>query len=196
MKPFYDLADYPQFKVLIESYAIVAEEVRDLELWMKWGSDVPDETGRSMFKDGVWMVCPVYFGRGDPYSLLPPETDRTQVDQILKFLPQRFPKTVALLQNIPNIKFSGFSRLDPKSTLKPHRHQNPDSVILHLGLWIPPGGTCGLKVDDQVHIWKKPGDAVVFNDNYEHSAWNDSDETRIVLYADVLTPASPWYRKP
>lgn len=189
-KAFYDLSDYPALRPLVENHAVIEQEIRDHELWMKWGSDTPDETGRSTFKDGDWMVCPVYFGRGDPYSLLPPDADRKLVDQVLAYLPQKFPKTIELLRQVPNIKFSGFSRLDPHSVLKPHRHNNPHSVIFHLGVVVPDGNKCGLKVGDQTHLWTKPGDAVLFDDNFEHGAWNDSDQTRIILYADILRPAS------
>ena len=32
------------------------------------------------------------------------------------------------------------------------------------------------------------GHSLVFDDTYEHEAWNDTDETRVVLFVDVVRP--------
>ena len=34
---------------------------------------------------------------------------------------------------------------------------------------------------------------MVFDDTFNHEVWNDTDETRVVLFVDVLRPLpSPW----
>ena len=34
---------------------------------------------------------------------------------------------------------------------------------------------------------------MIFDDTYNHEVWNDTDETRVVLFVDVLRPLpSPW----
>jgi hypothetical protein len=39
-----------------------------------------------------------------------------------------------------------------------------------------------------VHHWRKAGEVIVFDDTYPHSAWNDSDSERIILYIDFKVP--------
>jgi len=34
----------------------------------------------------------------------------------------------------------------------------------------------------------RPGGSLVFDDTYEHEAWNETDETRVVLFVDVIRP--------
>lgn len=182
--PFFPLDAYSDIKWLASQYTIILDELRKNNFWMKWGSDAYDPTGHCKFLKGDWTVCPIYFGNYDPHSIHIPGADSFDLEELIASLPQRFPETTKLLQKIPSLNFSAFSRLHPKSKLAPHKHKNPYSLIFHLGLVIPAGGTCGLRVNDIDHIWRKPGDAIIFNDNLEHSAWNDSDEERIILYVD------------
>lgn len=183
-KPFYSLEEYPEFKWLASQYQVIVDELNKNTFWMKWGSDNYDPTGHCMFLSGDWTVCPVYFGRYDPHLMVVPGEKQYNLEELIQSLPGRFPNTIGLLKNIDSVNFSAFSRLHPKSTLAPHKHNNADSLIFHLGLMIPPGNSCGLQVADEKHIWSKPGDAVIFNDNLLHSAWNNSDQERIIFYVD------------
>jgi aspartate beta-hydroxylase len=42
-------------------------------------------------------------------------------------------------------------------------------------------------VGGEVHAWIE-GRTVVFDDTYEHEAWNRSDSTRVVLIFDLWNP--------
>lgn len=183
-KPFIELQEFPQLNWLKGQHQIIVEELKRNRIWMNWGSDDYDPSGHCQFLSGDWTVCPVYFGSVNPYQINAPGVEKENIDALVASLPNRFPKTIELLKNVSSLRFAAFSRLHPRSNLAPHRHVNPLSYIFHLGLIIPPGNTCGLKVGDQTHLWTKPGDAVIFNDNFEHSAWNHSDEERIILYID------------
>lgn len=182
---FHSLEEYPEFKWLASQYSIIVDELQKNSFWMDWGSDAYDSMGHCKFLSGNWTVCPVYFGNYDPYIYKIPGLDQLELKELIESLPEKFPKTIELLKKIDRINFAAFSRLHPKSSLAPHKHKNPDSVIFHLGLIIPPGNSCGLSVGNEKHIWRKPGDAVIFNDNMEHSAWNHSDQERIILYVDL-----------
>lgn len=181
---FYSLDEYPEFKWLASQYAVILDELNKNNFWMDWGSDNYDPIGHCKFLNGNWTVCPVYFGRYSPYSLNIPGTVQFNQDELIRSLPEKFPRTIELLKTIDRINFSAFSRLHPNSSLAAHQHNNPDSLIFHLGLVIPQGKSCGLQVDDKTHIWNKPGDAIIFNDNMKHAAWNHSDQERIIFYVD------------
>jgi len=54
-----------------------------------------------------------------------------------------------------------------------------------LPLLIP--SDCALNVGGELHAWRE-GRVVVFDDTYEHEAWNRSQQTRVVLIFDLWNP--------
>jgi aspartyl/asparaginyl beta-hydroxylase (cupin superfamily) len=108
----------------------------------------------------------------------------------------RCPKTAALLEAAPLCEISGhapsafFSVLAPKTRIPAHTGVTNTRFIVHLPLVVPPG--CGFRVGAETREWRE-GRAWVFDDTFEHEAWNESDAPRIVLIFDVwnsfLTPA-------
>jgi hypothetical protein len=101
------------------------------------------------------------------------------------------PRTAAVLAqlpmcNIPNYAPGAyFSVLKPRTRLPPHTGTTNTRSIVHLPLVIPEG--CGFRVGADVRAWQK-GHAWVFDDTIEHAAWNDSDQTRIILIFDIWNP--------
>jgi len=93
------------------------------------------------------------------------------------------PETASLVQSIPGMTMAGFSALAPGTRLRPHTGYSNRVLRCHLGLIIP--NSCAIRVGDATHFWEE-GKCLVFDDTYEHSAWNDSTETRIVLLIDFL----------
>jgi aspartyl/asparaginyl beta-hydroxylase (cupin superfamily) len=79
-----------------------------------------------------------------------------------------------------------FSILDAKTRIPPHNGVNNTRLIAHLPLIVPPG--CVFRVGAERRDWQ-PGKAFVFDDTFEHEAWNDSDVPRAVLILDVWNPA-------
>lgn len=185
-KPIYSLDEFPEFSSLPANYPIILEELQLNARWKDWPSDASDAYGHCKFLTGNWTVSPLYFGRKDTASVKIPGLYQLESEQLIASLPTLFPKTTALLKKFPSINFAGFSRLHAHSILEPHRHQNKKNLILHLGLIIPKAPACGLKVGRSVHHWTKPGDVVIFDDTYLHSAWNNSDEERTILYVDFV----------
>lgn len=168
---------------------MIEREMTRTPSWERWDSDQIDPSGHCAFLSGDWTVHPVYLGRYDAQSLAQGRPNfEGRAEALAAMLPVMFPKTTALLRPLAHVNFAAFTRLHAKSRLAPHRHFNPESLIFHLGLVIPGGDTCGLRVEDRTHIWRKAGDAVVFNDTLEHSAWNDSDSDRILFYVDFQAP--------
>ncbi|MBL8269680.1 aspartyl/asparaginyl beta-hydroxylase domain-containing protein [Steroidobacter sp.] len=82
----------------------------------------------------------------------------------------------------PEVLFSVFTA---GTHLLPHRGVTNTRLVGHLPLLVPPD--CALKVGDEVHEWQE-GRAVIFDDTYEHEAWNRSDRTRVVLIFDIWNP--------
>jgi aspartate beta-hydroxylase len=69
--------------------------------------------------------------------------------------------------------------------LLPHRGVTNARAVSHLPMMIP--RDCALRVGGEERAWRE-GHALVFDDTYEHEAWNRSAELRVVLIADVWNP--------
>lgn len=103
----------------------------------------------------------------------------------------RFPRTVKALGAWPRCEVPGsspsviFSILDARTRIPAHTGVANTRLMVHLPLIVPPG--CGFRVGAERREWH-PGEAFVFDDTFEHEAWNDSDEPRAVLIFDIWSP--------
>jgi aspartate beta-hydroxylase len=101
------------------------------------------------------------------------------------------PKTAAVLARLPLCDVPGyapgayFSVLKPHTRLPAHTGTTNTRSIVHLPLIIPE--RCEFRVGSQVRPWVK-GQAWVFDDTIDHEAWNNSDETRVILIFDIWNP--------
>ena len=106
------------------------------------------------------------------------------------FLPsarERAPKTVALLDSIPDVNSAAFTLLPPGKKLGKHRDPFASSLRYHLGLVCPKEPGCRIWVDGDEHTWKD-GEAVVFDETYVHWAENKTEEPRLILFVDFTRP--------
>lgn len=99
----------------------------------------------------------------------------------------RCPETARLLRRIEGMKSGFFSIMLPGTRLKPHRGHFAGVLRYHLGLRIPDVEACGLRVGTHVVHWEE-GKSLIFDDTFEHEAWNESTGTRVVLFVDFARP--------
>ena len=86
-----------------------------------------------------------------------------------------------------------FSILAPGKHIPPHTGPYKGVLRYHLGL------LSARARGSARHPRRRPrsrtgreGESLVFDDTYEHEAWNDTDETRVVLFLDVVRgPCGP-----
>lgn len=101
---------------------------------------------------------------------------------------RRCPETWRILQRIPGLKAAMFSIFEPGKHLAPHRGPYNGVLRFHLGLIVPDEPErIGIRIDGETHHWRE-GEALIFDDAYEHEAWNHSDEVRVVLFVDFEKP--------
>ena len=60
-------------------------------------------------------------------------------------------------------------------------------VRVHLPLLVPEPHKCGIRVADETRTWSI-GEALVFDDAFEHEVWNDGETERVVLLLDLWHP--------
>jgi beta-hydroxylase len=98
------------------------------------------------------------------------------------------PDTWRICQSIPGLITVMYSILEPGKHLPPHRGPYNGVLRLHLGLIVPePRDQLGIRVENEVYRWRE-GEAVIFDDAFEHEAWNRTPHTRVVLFVDFRKP--------
>ncbi|MFC3654589.1 tetratricopeptide repeat protein [Xanthomonas hyacinthi] len=104
---------------------------------------------------------------------------------------QQCADTAAALERTPLVRIRAhapeicFSVLAPGTHILPHRGVTNTRLTVHLPLLVH--GDCALRAGGQLHAWQE-GRAMVFDDTFEHEAWNRSDRPRVILLMDTWNP--------
>jgi aspartate beta-hydroxylase len=104
----------------------------------------------------------------------------------------RCPTTSSLLESIDLCRIAGhapeicFSVLTAGTHILPHHGVTNARVVMHLPLLVPPD--CALKLTGHgERVWRE-GELLMFDDTFEHEAWNRSAQPRVVLLMDCWNP--------
>ena len=101
------------------------------------------------------------------------------------------PATIAALASVPQPVIRGrspmalFSLLKPGTHIFPHTGMLNTRLICHLPLIVPDG--CRFRVGNEVRRWEE-GKLLIFDDSFEHEAWNDGTSKRVVLLFEIWRP--------
>ena len=82
------------------------------------------------------------------------------------------------------MKAALFAELPPGGKLNPHRDPYAGSVRFHLGLVTPNDDKCFINIDGTKYSWRD-GECVLFDETFIHEAYNNTRETRIILFCDI-----------
>lgn len=169
--PYLDVADFPELKILRDNWETIREEAEFLyqEGYIS-ASDKYDDIGFNSF-----------FRRGWKRFYLKWYQDPMNSAQTL------CPKTLALIQQIPNINAAMFTLLPKDSFLFKHRDPYAGSLRYHLGLITPNSKDCCIYVDGDPYFWQD-GQDVMFDETFIHHAENKTSQDRIILFCDVQRP--------
>jgi aspartyl/asparaginyl beta-hydroxylase (cupin superfamily) len=103
---------------------------------------------------------------------------------------RRCPVTASLIHDNPAVATPEgliyFSRMAPGTHVAAHRGPTNIRLRCHLAIQVPEGD-CGIRVGDEVRRWEE-GRCLVFDDHFEHEAWNRTLRDRIVLIVDIWHP--------
>jgi aspartate beta-hydroxylase len=104
----------------------------------------------------------------------------------------RCPRTAAIVEQLPLAQCPGhapealFSVLKPGTHIPPHVGLGNYKSVVHLPLIIPPD--CAIRVGTETRQWSE-GECLIFDDSFEHEAWNRSNAVRTVLILDAWNPS-------
>jgi aspartate beta-hydroxylase len=106
----------------------------------------------------------------------------------------RCPALARLLRAHPEVTSAAFSILEGSKHIPAHRGPFRGILRYHLPLVIPPDAagraSNRLRVDAET-LALHEGRGLLWDDTYEHEAWNDSPSPRAVLLLDVFRPELP-----
>lgn len=158
VQEFYDISAFPTLYALELNWQDIQQELRQLQPveFIPWSE-------KYLYKNG-WTTF-AFFAFGIPIDLNC----------------QLCPKTTAILKRIPNLVNAAFSSLAPSTHITPHTGYPEGVLRCHLGLIVPEN--CGIRVGTHTRTWVE-GKCLIFDDTFEHEAWNKSDHTRVVLLLD------------
>lgn len=170
-KPVLSTQDFPELKVLRDNWQTIREEALAL---------FDEGHIRAAAKNNDWGF----------YSFFKSGWKRFYLKWYEDFLPSAralCPKTVELLNSIPTIHGAMFAMLPPGARLGSHRDPFAGSLRYHLGLKTPNSNKCHIFVDGVECVYRD-GEDFLFDETFIHWAENTTDETRIILFADVERP--------
>lgn len=103
----------------------------------------------------------------------------------------RCPVTITALENAPmphidqRSPIALWSLLQPDTHIQPHHGLLNTRLICHVPLIIP--SDCAIRVGNETRTWRE-GEALIFDDSFEHEAWNRSGESRVILLFEIWRP--------
>ncbi len=170
---FFELDRFPWVKHIEENWAVIREEVDallDVQAELPNFQDISKDQ-IEITADDRWKTFFLY-GYG------------FQADLGV----QMCPRTAALMREIPGMTTAMISILAPGKHILDHRGPYKGVLRYHLGLIVPEDAeSCRIRVGEDIRHWEE-GRSLMFDDTFNHEVWNDTDETRVVLFVDVLRP--------
>jgi aspartate beta-hydroxylase len=104
----------------------------------------------------------------------------------------RCPRTSAALSSVELCEIDAhapeicFSVMAPNTHILPHYGVTNVRVVMHLPLLVPPD--CALNIISAGrHVWRE-GELMMFDDTFQHEAWNRSSQPRVILLMDCWNP--------
>lgn len=106
------------------------------------------------------------------------------------------PLTCHALDAVPITRQNGipievfFSVLAPGTVIPPHHGLANSRVTVHLPLILPQADRedeLGIRIGQHTRSWQM-GEPIIFDDSFDHSAWNTTDAPRVVLIFEAWRP--------
>ena len=178
--PWYDPAQFPWVAELeaavpemrAEIEAVLATQ-QGLEPYVQADANRASR-GHSLLNDARWSAFHLY-KQGERV-----EENASRCPTIMRLLD---------LPPIPRIEkrspMALISILRPGTHIPPHHGMLNTRLICHIPLIVPPG--CRLRVGGQTRDVVE-GRAMIFDDSFEHEAWNDGNSARAVLLFEIWRP--------
>ncbi len=179
-KPFYERNEFPFLRNIESSTQTILSELeavlsagQTLEPYVKIEADNPAQWGTLNYSP-QWSAYHLYKDgkRLEEHCEQCPETTKIIESLPLSDIPDQAPEVF-------------FSVLKPGTHIPPHFGIANYKLAVHLPLIVP--NSCAIRVGDITRNWSQ-GKCLIFDDSFEHEAWNRSESIRVVLILEVWHP--------
>ena len=172
-QPFFEESQVPGIAVLRENWQVIRNEARavmaDRAAIPAFGDVSPDH--RRIAQNSAWKS---FFFLGYGY--------RAELNRAL------CPRTAELIDEVPNVVVAFYSIFEPGAHIREHFGVTKAMLNVHLGLMVPPEtDRCEIRVRDTYCRWR-PGEFLIFDETFNHEAWNESTQPRVILFLQVMRP--------
>ncbi|MGZ4076293.1 MAG: aspartyl/asparaginyl beta-hydroxylase domain-containing protein [Bacteroidia bacterium] len=168
---FYNTSDFSFLDPIITNFNVIKSELLHLinsDNEQQWLRTFPNYVKSEKYK--AWKVFSfIFFNMRLPHNA------------------KLCPETAKLVYSTPEILSCDYSYLNPHTHVMPHKGYSRMVLRCHLPLIVPDEKLCGLRVGNEIKHWKE-GELIIFDDSYEHEAWNKTDEKIVVLMFDIPNP--------
>jgi beta-hydroxylase len=175
-KPVFEPSIVPGLDLVKQNFDSIRGEAKALlDAGVFQRAPAVDEPGYNSFERGGWRQYPIKWYspscRGSALSACP--------------------QTCSVLERTPSILSAMFVVLPPGGRIGRHHDPLATSLRYHIGLVTPNSDKCALMLDGQPHPWHD-GRELLFDQTFLHSALNETDQPRVILFCDVAHPNLPW----
>jgi aspartate beta-hydroxylase len=166
-QPWHDPQHFPLARYLEAHYTAIRDEIVALE------SSRFHRESEGIQRSGDWDVAFLY------------ERGRRR-DEVCDACPvtTRGIESYSAMRTIAGLIY--VSRMRGSTHIRAHHGPTNLRVRCHLAIKVP-AGDCAIRVGDETRHWQE-GKCLVFDDYFEHEAWNRTEEDRIVLIVDMWHP--------
>jgi hypothetical protein len=173
-RPWHDRNAYAAIPILEANHAVIREDLERL---------LEDRRNLQRFRGGDPASMAEYI-HGDHSVFYFRDQFASDAEQARMQNNRRIaPRTTAVIESLPRLGETGFfSIMRPETHLRPHYGAENLRVFVHLGVVIPEG--CAIRVADREVVWDE-GKCIVFDDSYEHEAWNRGRDVRTILLIEL-----------
>jgi beta-hydroxylase len=175
-RPVFAPSIVPGLELVKQNYDVIRDEARALlDAGVFQRAPSVDEPGYNSFEKGGWRKYPIKWYR--------PLCRQSAVDAC--------PNTCSVLERIPAIRSAMFVVLPAGGRIGRHHDPLATSLRYHIGLVTPNSEKCALMLDGQPYSWHD-GKELLFDQTFLHSALNETDRPRVILFCDVDNPNLRW----
>jgi beta-hydroxylase len=175
-KPVFATSFVRGLELIRQKFDIIRDEAKSLlDAGVFQRPPAVDDPGLNSFEKGGWRRYPIKWHR--------PSCRPSAVSAC--------PQTCSILEKIPAIRSAMFVVLPPGGRIGRHHDPLATSLRYHIGLITPNSEKCALMLDGQAYPWHD-GMELLFDQTYLHSAFNETDQPRVILFCDVDNPNLRW----
>lgn len=188
---FYTTNDYPKLKIIEDNFQIISSEIPEFDpvnnSYPRRDNSWPSNLDKKRFEEYLQTQVTSTWLQGWQGDCIWYNFPLIYNDQVIDRAGEICPKTIEILNKISGKTIVGFALLTPGSSLYKHRDPTGKKFgSMAANMLLTDNKNANLYVSDQVYTHSL-GKMVIFDSTELHSADNNDNTLRTILYIDFKT---------